>query len=25
VTVGPVAAGNTIYFLSDDAELVAYR
>lgn len=25
VTVGPIAAGNTVYFLSDDAELVAYR
>ena len=25
VTVGPIAAGNTVYFLSDDAELVAFR
>ncbi|MDG2032860.1 MAG: PQQ-like beta-propeller repeat protein, partial [Rhodospirillales bacterium] len=25
VTIGPVAAGNTLYFLSDDADLVAYR
>ena len=25
VTIGPVVAGNSIYFLSDDADLVAYR
>ena len=25
VTIGPVAADNTLYFLSDDADLVAYR
>ena len=25
VTIGPVAAGDTLYFLSDDADLVAYR
>jgi outer membrane protein assembly factor BamB len=25
VTIGPVVAGDTVYFLSDDAELVAYR
>lgn len=25
VTIGPVAASNTLYFLSDDADLVAYR
>lgn len=25
VTIGPVVAGETVFFLSDDAELVAYR
>lgn len=25
VTIGPIVAGDTVYFLSDDAELVAYR
>lgn len=25
VTIGPIAASNTVYFLSDDAYLVAYR
>ena len=25
VTIGPIVAQNTIYFLSDDADLVAYR
>ena len=25
VTIGPIVAGNTVYFLSDAAELVAYR
>ena len=25
VSIAPVAAGGTLYFLSDDAELVAYR
>ncbi len=25
VTIGPVVAGDSIYFLSDDADLVAYR
>ena len=25
VTVAPIAAGDTVYFLSDDADLVAYR
>ena len=25
VTIGPVAAGDTLYFLSNDADLVAYR
>jgi outer membrane protein assembly factor BamB len=25
VTISPVVAGDTVYFLSDDAELVAYR
>jgi outer membrane protein assembly factor BamB len=25
VTIGPIVAGDTVYFLSDDGELVAYR
>ena len=25
VTIGPIVAGDTLYFLSDDADLVAYR
>ncbi len=25
VTIGPIAAGNTLYFLTEDGELVAYR
>ena len=25
VTIGPIVARDTIYFLSDDADLVAYR
>jgi hypothetical protein len=25
VTIEPIVAGDTVYFLSDDAELVAYR